>query len=126
MRAEHDTSAEALVPRVCAKCGKVFTPAPYHQFVSYRTNGQTTRKQYFCKWSCYNHRNDPTDKRKQNAKKVLMYDKSGEVLLREFDNAQQAALWLVDMGIEASNRNIQRACRGEWPHYRGYIFKYKE
>ena len=125
MRAEWDTSAEASVPRICAKCGKEFVPAPYHQFVTY-PRGEITRKRYFCKWSCYNHRNDPTDKRGAKAKKVLMYDKSGEVLLREFDNAQQAALWLVDRGIDANNRNIQRACRGEWPHYRGYVFKYKE
>ena len=126
MRAEWDTSAELAVPRVCAKCGKTFVPAPFHQFVTYRVSRQSTRKGYYCKWSCYNHRNEIPDKRGSKPKKVLMYDKSGEVLLREFDNAQQAAMWLVDMGIEASNRNIQRVCRGEWPHYRGYVFKYKE
>lgn len=125
MRAEHDTSAEALVPRVCAKCGKVFTPAPYHQFVSYRTHGQTTRKQYFCKWSCYNHRNDPTDKRSAKGKKVLMYDPVGN-FIGEFDNAKQAALKLTEAGVNAEGRYIQRVCRGELPHYHGYIFKYKE
>lgn len=126
MRAEWDTSAEHLVPRVCAKCGKVFTPAPYHQFVTYPSGVQNTRKKYYCKWSCYNHRNDIPDKRGAKPKKVLMYDKRGEVLLGEFDNAQQAALWLTGQGINANNRLIQRACRGEIQHHCGFIFKYKE
>jgi hypothetical protein len=125
MRAEWDTSAENLVPRVCAKCGKVFTPAPYHQFVTYPSGVQNTRKKYYCKWSCYNHRNDIPDKRGAKAKKVLMYDHS-ENLLGEFDNAQQAALKLSEAGMNAEGRQIQRACRGELRHYHGFIFKYKE
>ena len=36
----------------CAKCGKTFTPAPYHVFKS--------NNKYYCKWTCYNHRNDIT------------------------------------------------------------------
>jgi hypothetical protein len=113
MRAEWDTSAELAVVRVCAKCGKEFVPAPYHQFVTYRLHGQTTRKGYYCKWSCYNHRNDIPDKRGAKAKKVLMYDKRGEVLLGEFINAYQAALKLSETGESFDNRQIQRACRGE-------------
>lgn len=34
----------------CRKCGKEFIPAPMHIF---KDNGK-----YYCKWTCYNHRND--------------------------------------------------------------------
>lgn len=34
---------------ICANCGKEFLPAPYHVF---KYNGR-----YYCKWTCYNHRN---------------------------------------------------------------------
>lgn len=37
---------------VCEKCGQVFIPAAMH---IYKTKGK-----YYCKWSCYNHRNDNT------------------------------------------------------------------
>ncbi len=124
MRQDWDTSAEAASVRVCAKCGKKFVPAPFHQFVSYRKLG----KIYYCKWTCYNHRNDtPTkvDGRKAKAKKVLMYDRNGD-FVNEFDNAQQAALWLTAQGINANNRHIQAVCRGEQKHHHGYLFKYKE
>lgn len=35
---------------ICEKCGKEFIPAPQHIF---KSNGK-----YYCKWTCYNHRND--------------------------------------------------------------------
>ena len=35
---------------ICEKCGKEFVPAPYH---IYKDEGK-----YYCKWTCYNHRND--------------------------------------------------------------------
>lgn len=34
----------------CAKCGQTFIPAPMH---IYRVGTK-----YYCKWTCYNHRND--------------------------------------------------------------------
>lgn len=37
---------------ICEKCGKEFFPTPYHRF---RDGGK-----YYCKWTCYNHRNDST------------------------------------------------------------------
>jgi predicted nucleic acid-binding Zn-ribbon protein len=40
----------------CAKCGKLFIPAPEHIFKA----GSKTGTNYYCKWTCYNHRNDNT------------------------------------------------------------------
>lgn len=126
MRAEWDKTTEAPVTRVCKKCGEKFVPAPYHQFITYKGQGNTTRKGYYCKWSCYNHRDEPTTRKQgAQARPVLMYSKDGQ-FIGEFESAQQAALKLTEMGKVANNRAIQRACRGELPHYRGYIFKYKE
>ena len=39
-----------LPEKKCRKCGKVFIPAPEHQF--------RVGKAYYCKWTCYLHRND--------------------------------------------------------------------
>lgn len=44
--------------RKCAKCGKLFIAAPFHVF---RSNSK-----WYCKWTCYNHRNDRPVK--ENAK----------------------------------------------------------
>lgn len=128
MRAEWDTCAEAAVDRVCEKCGKTFIPAPYHQFVAYgnRDHDGNQKKKYFCCWSCFNHRNDTPHKRGARPRKVMMYDKSGEVLLGEFDNAQEAALKLTGMGYSADNRKVQQVCRGELLSHCGFVFKYKE
>jgi hypothetical protein len=40
--------------RKCAKCGKLFIAAPFHVF---RANSK-----WYCKWTCYNHRNDKEEK----------------------------------------------------------------
>lgn len=40
---------------ICAKCGREFIPAPQHVF---KKNGR-----YYCKWTCYNHRNDKPKER---------------------------------------------------------------
>jgi hypothetical protein len=42
----------------CKKCGKEFIPAPYH---IYRDGSK-----YYCKWTCYNHRNDKPEEVKEN------------------------------------------------------------
>jgi hypothetical protein len=34
----------------CAKCGREFIPAPQHVF--------RAEWKWYCKWTCYNHRND--------------------------------------------------------------------
>ncbi len=43
---------------ICAKCGREFTPAPEHRFAIPRIKGKTTHKRWYCKWSCYTHRDD--------------------------------------------------------------------
>ncbi len=40
---------------VCKKCGQVFIPAPMHVFKE--------GKDYYCKWTCFNHRHDEQKKR---------------------------------------------------------------
>ena len=45
--------------RVCAKCGKIFCPAPYHQFKDNRSN-------WYCKPTCWLHRNDKKKEEKEN------------------------------------------------------------
>jgi hypothetical protein len=127
MRRDDDNSVELMVLRECAKCGKKFYPAPYHQLVSYEVNRKANgyKKKYYCKPTCYLHRNEKQDGRR-NGKRVLMYDYEGN-FIAEFANAQQAAIRLVEMGFEgASNRGIQSVCRGEAKTLHGYIFKYKE
>lgn len=126
MRAEWDNKAEPYVLRECAGCGKKFYPAPHHQYVTYRMHGGRPKKTYYCKWSCYNHRDEPnTVKVGAKSLPVLMYDKDGN-LVGEFEDAQQAAMKLVDMGYSGDNRQVQRVCRGELKHYHRFIFKYKE
>ena len=34
----------------CERCGQMFIPAPQHIF--------KVGSKYYCKWTCYNHRND--------------------------------------------------------------------
>ncbi len=42
---------------ICAKCGREFIPAPQHIFRDSRN--------WYCKWTCYNHRNDKTNDKKE-------------------------------------------------------------
>lgn len=46
-----------LVDTKCAKCGKIFVPAPQHV---YRDNGK-----WYCTWTCYNHRKDEKKKKEK-------------------------------------------------------------
>lgn len=41
---------------ICKKCGQEFVPAPLHRF---KVGGK-----YYCKWTCYNHRDDEQEVRK--------------------------------------------------------------
>lgn len=43
---------------ICEKCGQEFIPAPMHRF---KVGGK-----YYCKWTCYNHRNDEPEEVKEN------------------------------------------------------------
>lgn len=44
------TLEDVLPEKYCAKCGKRFIPAPEHIFKA--------GSKYYCKWTCYLHRND--------------------------------------------------------------------
>lgn len=46
-----------LPERKCPVCGKKFLVQPYHRF---KCGGK-----YYCKWTCYNHRNDKKAKEKK-------------------------------------------------------------
>lgn len=39
---------------ICEKCGQEFIVATEHRYKA--------GKKYYCKWTCYNHRNDPITK----------------------------------------------------------------
>lgn len=47
--------SEYPAEKICAKCGKLFCPAPLHRFKDQRSN-------WYCKWTCWNHRNDKEKK----------------------------------------------------------------
>lgn len=41
----------------CAKCGKTFLAAPEHVFKK--------NHKWYCKWTCYKHRNDPEEQNEE-------------------------------------------------------------
>ena len=43
---------------ICKKCGKAFILAPYHRF--------REGSDYYCKWTCYNHRKDKPEEVKKD------------------------------------------------------------
>ena len=49
----------------CARCGKLFVLQPYHRFKD--------KGKYYCKWTCYNHRNDKDEKEKTKNEKAEMH-----------------------------------------------------
>lgn len=121
MRASWDTNAEILKDRKCEKCGKIFTPAVYHQFVDYINNGAKRPKRiYYCSWTCYNHRK----KKVRKGKSIYLYDLEGN-FIEEFSSANAAAMYMGDIGISISNKTIQACARGELAAVRGgFVFKY--
>ena len=42
----------------CKKCGKEFIPTPLYVFKD--------GAKYYCKWTCFNHRNDKPEEVKEN------------------------------------------------------------
>lgn len=52
------TLEDVLPEKYCAKCGKSFIPAPEHIF--------KCGSKYYCKWTCYLHRNDSEVKKKDD------------------------------------------------------------
>ena len=47
---------------ICEKCGQEFIPAPFHRFKE--------GSKYYCKWTCFNHRNDEKKEVKENEKVI--------------------------------------------------------
>lgn len=105
-----DDRTMQFVEKRCAKCGKIFIAAPFH---IYKDNGE-----YYCKWTCYNHREDGKANNRK-IRKVELYGESGE-LLKVFTSATAAA---EHTGYDASR--IRDACREQKP-YMGFIWKYRE
>lgn len=93
---------------ICPKCGKNFIPAALHIYHD--------EKNYYCSWTCYNHRNDH---KKNKRKQIELYNESGEFLLRRFKSAEEAA---IHTGYNASK--IRDACRKQTIYY-GYLWRYK-
>lgn len=111
---EQENRGEMFIDRKCDKCGKNFVPAPYHQFKD--------GSKYYCKYTCYLHREKSQDTR---TKAILMYDKSGD-LIKEFESAKIATLYLAELGICTSMNALHRACHRPAKDFHGFIFKYKE
>ena len=96
----------------CAKCGKNFVVAPEHRFV----DGYGRR---YCKWSCYNHRNDGKKSRKA-VRAVEQYTLDGKFIC-VYPSAKEAANAMV-----CAEDGIRAACRGKQASCSGYVWKYKE
>ena len=56
MMYERHTLNQMLPEKTCKKCGKRFLPAPEHRF--------RVGNKWYCKWTCYLHRNDKEVKMK--------------------------------------------------------------
>ena len=99
-----------MTEKTCAKCGKVFVPAVYHKF----RIGDT----YWCKWSCYLHR-DEKPKKEPTTKMVQIFDEDGS-MVGCFRSAREAADTL-----DLPENSIADACRLE-RCYKGFYWRYKE
>lgn len=97
------------VERKCVRCGKNFIPAPYHLYVH--------DDQYYCSWTCYNHRNDNQEKPKKESRVVEQYNKDGK-LIRKYNTAVYAAECIL-----GTANGIRDACRRSTA-YKGYYWKY--
>ena len=97
---------------ICAKCGKLFFPAPQHALVD--ENGM------YCKPTCFLHRerNTNVDGRTRKARAVVMCDQDGKEVA-SFRSATNAA---EELG--ADYKGIQVACR-DGSTYLGYLWKYE-
>lgn len=94
----------------CAKCGKNFVVAPEHIFIA-------GRKRY-CKWSCWNHRND--GKVKKTGRAVEQYTTDG-ILIAVYSSAKEAA-----NALHCDEEGIRAACNGKHQSSAGYAWKYRK
>ena len=59
--------ANEMEERTCAKCGKVFLPAPYHRF------REKSKGLWYCCWTCYNHKDDAKEEEEQHPKESIEF-----------------------------------------------------
>lgn len=95
----------------CQKCGKMFIPAPMHSLRDDRG--------FYCKPTCFLHRQMPRGRRHGNCKTVAMCDRDGNVI-RTFPSALNAA-----EHIGADVKGLREACIDK-SMCRGYRWKYVE
>lgn len=97
-------------------------------FVFFNEDGTIDKERTTIEW-CTSEENKNYGTRKQRvsekmtngkqSKPVLQYTKTGE-LIREWPSIQEAGRNGFSPG------NVVNCCRGKLPHYKGYIWKYKE
>lgn len=97
----------------CAKCGKNFVVAPEHRFID-------ERGRRYCKWSCYNHRNDGKVKIKKTVMAVEQYTQDG-VLIAVYSSVKEAA-----NALYCDEEGIRAACNGKHRFSAGYAWKYRK
>ena len=98
-----------MMEHKCPKCGKIFIPAAQHRYKI----GDT----YWCKWTCYLHRDD--NENTSRARKIEVYDEWGD-LLRTFNSAKE-----VDEQLGYPEHGVMDACR-LGTKYKGFYWRYKE
>lgn len=96
---------------ICAKCGRNFVVAPEHRFV----DGYGRK---YCKWSCYNHRNDGRKSRKK-VRAVEKYTIDGKFVC-DYPSVKEAASELV-----CEEKGIRAVCNGGQTQCAGFMWKYK-
>lgn len=95
----------------CQKCGKMFIPAPMHSL--------RDEKGFYCKPTCFLHRDRLKEGRHGNCKEVAMCDREWNVI-ETFPSALKAA---EHFGVEV--KTLRAACI-EKCLCRGYLWKYVE
>ena len=110
--------SEAWVDRVCAECGRVFCPAPYHIF----KQKKGTKTLYYCGWNCYCKRDKTPSRQYQGrARAVDVFSLNGE-LIHTYPTMKAASEETGESLTAITNccKGITKATRG------GLIFKYTE
>lgn len=111
--------SEPLVDRVCAECGRVFCPAPYHRFKRFGRNGNAI---YYCGWNCFSKAETVAKSKPRGStpKIVFAYNTEGE-LLQVFSSVSEAS---EKTGL--CEKSIRSCLNGRAKSTGGYIFKYEE
>lgn len=70
---------EPYIEKKCARCGRVFIPAPKH---IYKAPGKDGRLKFYCCWTCYNHRKDGAIKKEEPEAIEMTRDELLEAIAR--------------------------------------------